>query len=254
MTKKKDVNICGVRIDNVEMSDIIVKVDSYIKERRFSYIVTPNADHIVKLQRDPEFGKIYGEAALVLADGMPLLWAARFLGTPLKEKISGSDLFPRLCGLAAEIGYKLFFLGGRKGAAVKAAEVLRNKSPAIKIVGCYSPPLGFENDPKENGKIIKMIRDAKPDILFVGLGAPKQEKWIYRYKGEYQVPVSVGVGASFEFTSGMVKRAPRWMQKRGLEWFWRLMMEPGKLWKRYLIDDMQFFWLVARQKLGSRER
>jgi N-acetylglucosaminyldiphosphoundecaprenol N-acetyl-beta-D-mannosaminyltransferase len=204
----------------------------------------------MKLQNDAEFRQIYDNASLVLADGMPLIWASKFLGTSLKEKISGSDLFPKLCKVAAEKGYRLFFMGGRPGAALKAAEVLRDRYPDIQIVGTYSPPFGFENDREENDKIVRAIKNAKPDILFVGLGAPKQEKWIYKYRNDYQVPMSIGVGVSFEFVSGMVKRAPLWMQRVGLEWFWRLMMEPKRLWKRYLVDDPVFFWLVLKQKLG----
>ncbi len=243
------VTICGAQIDNVNLSEALNSIFAYFDNRKPSYIVTPNVDHIIQLQKNQEFRKIYNGASLVLPDSMPLLWAAKFLGTPLKEKISGSDLFPKLCAIAADRGHKLFFLGGREGAAEKAALILRVKYPKIQIVGIYCPPFGFENDDFENTKIVKMIKESNPDILFVGLGAPKQEKWIYKFKDQYQVPVSIGVGVSFEFVAGMVKRAPLWMQRAGLEWLWRLVMEPKRLWKRYLIDDMQFFWLVLKQKL-----
>jgi len=249
----KKILICGEDVDNVSMQEVIKTIENLIEKKEQIYVVTPNVDHIVKLQSDVDLRKVYEDARLILADGMPLMWAAKLLGSPLKEKISGSDLFPKLCEVAAEKGYKLFFLGGRPGAALKASEVLKSKYPHIQIVGVYSPPFGFENDKEENDKIIKMIKDAEPDILFVGLGAPKQEKWIYRHKDECQVPVSIGIGVSFEFVSGMVKRAPIWMQKAGLEWFWRLMMEPKRLWKRYLIDDMKFFWLVFKQKLSQNK-
>jgi len=243
------VNICSIRIDNLTMRNALKKIDYLILRKTPSYVVTPNVDHIINLGKDLEFQEIYQEADMVLADGMPLLWAAKFLGTPLREKISGSDIFPELCKIAAGKGYKLFFMGGRPGAASKTSEVLKIKYPNMQIVGIYSPPFGFENNKAENNKIIKMIRDSKPDILFVGLGAPKQEKWIYRYKNEYLVPVSIGIGASFDFAAGIIRRAPLWMQKVGLEWFWRLLMEPRRLWRRYLIDDMQFFWLVVKQKI-----
>lgn len=159
--------------------------------------------------------------------------------------------FPRLCERATRKGYRLFFLGGRPGAARMAKERLERKFPSISIVGTHCPPFGFERDARENEKIEAMIRSVSPDILLVGLGAPKQEKWIYRHHKRLDVPVSIGVGASFEFLAGMVKRAPQWMQGTGLEWFWRLMMEPGRLWKRYLIRDMRFFHLILRQKLGG---
>ncbi len=242
------INICGIEINNISMQEAIESIERLIIERKRGFITTANLDHIAKLQKDAEFREIYKNATLVVADGMPLLWGAAFLGTPLKEKVSGSDIFPRLCAVAAEKGYKLFFLGGRPGAVLKASEVLKTKYPTIQFAGVYSPPYGFEQDEVKNRKIVEMIKDAKVDILFVGLGAPKQEKWIYRYKDEYQVPVSIGVGASFEFVSGIIKRAPRWMQKTGLEWCWRLLMEPKRLWKRYLIDDMKFFWLILKQK------
>ncbi len=244
------VNICGVNIDNVAFDDAIRIIDCFVERKVPTYVVTLNVNHIVILSQDNAFRQLYEGASLVLADGMPILWAAKFLGVPLKEKISGSDLFPRLCEVAAGKGYKLFLLGGKEGAAAKAAYILKAKYPVIQIAGVYCPPFGFENDAEENKKTIEMIRVAKPDILFVGVGSPKQEKWIYKHKDEYQVPVSIGIGATFDFVSGIVKRAPLWMQKIGLEWFWRLMMEPRRLWKRYLIDDPVFFWLVLKQKLG----
>lgn len=215
--------------------------------RKRIFIVTPNVDHLVRLRKDTQFREAYGRAALRLADGMPLLWASRLLGTPLKEKISGSDLFLKLCGRAAAKGMRVFLLGGRPDAAARAGEALRRKFPALEIAGTYCPPYGFEGDAGENRKIVRLIKEAKPDILFVGLGAPKQEKWICRHNRACGVPVSIGIGCSFEFTAGLVRRAPVWMQGCGLEWFWRLLMEPGRLWKRYLVDDMLFLRLVAEQ-------
>jgi exopolysaccharide biosynthesis WecB/TagA/CpsF family protein len=245
------VMIAGVTIDNVTMDEALSFIEELIQKKKVSYIVTPNVDHIIKLQRDQEFQKIYREAACVLPDGMPLLWAAKFVGTPLKEKVSGSDLVPRLCEIAAPKGYRLFFLGGRPGAARKATVRLRERLPSLKVAGVYSPPFGFEKNDEENEKIAKMIKETAPDILLVGLGAPKQEKWIYQHYKKLEVPISIGVGVTFEFIAGMVKRAPQWMQESGLEWLWRLMKEPRRLWKRYLIDDMQFFRLIVAQKMAG---
>ena len=253
MTAKKQVTICGVRIDNVTMEGTLDAIECLIKSRQPAYVVTPNADHMVKLQKDEEFRRIYEGASLVLADGMPILWAGLFLGTPLAEKVSGSDLVPKLCRRAAEKNFTLFFLGGREGAAARAKEVLEKKYPGLCVVGTYSPPVGFEKDAAESRKIEEMIRAAAPDVLLVGLGAPKQEKWISKNHQALAVPVSVGVGVTFEFIAGMVKRAPRWMQATGLEWSWRLLMEPKRLWKRYLVDDTAFFWFVFRQKLSRRK-
>lgn len=248
MTKNK-VNICNILIDNVTMQETLNAIEGFIAEGKPCYMTTPNIDHIMLYQADPEFALCYDEGALCVADGMPILWAANFLGTPLKEKVSGSDLVPRVCELADQKGYKLFFLGGRPGAADAATEKLCKSLMNLKVVGKYAPPFGFEKDDIELKKIVRMIKEARPDILFVGLGAPKQEKWIKKYYQELGVPVSMGVGVTFEFIAGIVKRAPKWMQMAGLEWFWRLCMEPGRLWKRYLIDDMQFFGLVLKQKM-----
>lgn len=243
------IKILGVSIDNFTMDEAVGRVDELVRAKSPAYIVTPNVDHVMKLQRDPVFRRIYEGAAAVFADGMPLLWAAKLFGSPLKEKVSGSDLFPDICALAAEKGYKVFFLGGRPGAADKAAEVMRVRYPRLAVAGTYCPPLGFEKDEAENAKIIRLVRESGADILFVGLGAPKQEKWIYAHHRECAVPVSIGIGVTFEFAAGMVRRSPAWMQRAGLEWLWRLFMEPRRLWRRYLVDDMAFFWLLLRQKI-----
>jgi len=208
----------------------------------------------VNLQRDPEFREIYDQAALVLADGVPLLWAARFLGTPIREKLSGSDVFHDLCRLAAERGFRVFFLGGREGAAMRAAEVVRRRYPGLRVVGVYSPPFGFERDHGEGARIDAMLTEARPDLLLLGLGSPKQEKWAARNSSRLGIPVTMGIGITFEYTAGMVRRAPAWMQTVGLEWFFRLLMEPGRLWRRYLVDDPRFFWLVLKQRLARGAR
>lgn len=251
MHQKNRVYICGIWIDNLSMSESVSRIGEFVRARKPSYVVTPNVDHLVKLQKDELFRRIYDDATLVLADGMPLIWHSYFLGTPLKAKVSGSDLVPELCENAAKEGYKLFFLGGRPGAAEKAKAVLEKKYPGIQIVGAYCPAFGFEKYVKENLKIVEMIKQAAPDILLVGLGAPKQEKWIYNYYQLLGVPVSIGVGVTFELIARIVSRAPKWMQGVGLEWFWRLSMEPRRLWRRYLLDCPRFLILVLKQKFTN---
>jgi len=245
------VTIAGIAIDNVNMAEALFFIEELVRRRGPSYLVTPNVDHIVRLQKDPEFQRVYREAACVLPDGMPLLWAGRFLRSPLKERVTGSDLVPRLCERAAQKGFKLFFMGGKVGAAVKVKECLESKFPSIKIVGACRPPMGMENDAAETRKVQKLIRETKPDILFVGFGSPKQEKWIYEHHKMLRVPVSIGVGGTLDVLAGMVNRAPYWMQRSGFEWLYRLMKEPRRLWKRYLVDDMEFFRLVLMQKVGG---
>lgn len=240
--------ICNVPVHDVSMDESLEIIDALVQKKNPSYIVTPNVDHIVRLQKDEEFRRCYEQAALVTPDGMPLLWAGKFLGQPLKEKVSGSDLFFKVCELAEIRGYRIYMLGGMPGVAEKAAERLKADYPGLQVAGTYAPPFHFEQNQKELLFILDKIRAAAPDILFVGLGSPKQEKWLNRYYKELNVPVSLGIGASIDFAAGKVKRAPVWMQRAGLEWFWRLVMEPGRLWKRYLVDDMGFLGLLLKTK------
>lgn len=165
----------------------------------------------------------------------------------LKGKISGSDLLPELCKISAEKGYRIFLLGGWNEAPHLAANNLKSLYPSIKVTGVYSPPLNFEKTPIENNKVISMINDSKPDMLFVGLGAPKQEKWIYNNLEKINATVSIGVGASIEFIAGAIKRAPKWMINCGFEWLWRLIQEPKRLWKRYLINDLKIFYYFFKE-------
>lgn len=242
------IRLLGVDIDSVTMADTLTHMEERIRERKPSYIVTPNVDVLMHLQRDADFRRIYKGASMVIADGVPLLWAANFLGTPLPAKVSGSDLFVEFCELAAKKGYKLYFMGAMPGVAAQAAEVLARRFPGLKVVGTYSPSFGFEKNEAECESIVQRIVEAAPDVLFIGLGSPKQEKWNDRFLQRHHVPVSIGVGISFDYVAGTVKRAPRWMQDLGFEWLWRLCSEPKRLWKRYLVNDPAFFWLILRQK------
>lgn len=192
--------------------------------------------------------KTKGNASLILTDGKPLLWIANWYGTPIKEKISGSDLFPLLCEMAAEKGYKMFFLGAAEGVAAKAAENLMNRFKGLQVVGTYSPPFGFEKDPVEMDKIKSMIKEATPHILIVGLGCPKQEKFMYHHCAELGVPISFGLGASFDFEAGNIKRAPRWMANHGLEWLFRITQDPKRMAKRYLVDDRKILGLAIKYR------
>lgn len=236
-----------VKFDNYDFKDLLDYIDKTIKEKEQSYILTCNVDHVIKLREDKEFQRVYSEAGAVVADGMPLIWASKMLGKPLKEKVSGADLFSRLGSAFEERQYRLFFLGSAEGVPEQAAMNLKATYPGINIVGCYSPTYGFEHNEEENESIVKMLTASQPDIVFVGVGAPKQEKWIYRHYTSYQAPISIGVGATFDFLSGSVKRAPDFMQKTGLEWLWRLSQEPGRLWKRYLLEDSQFLLLLLKE-------
>lgn len=245
MSRMKFLNI---ELDNLTMDEAIGRIDELVINKKPSYVVTPNVDHIVKLEKDMEFREVYDSADLILTDGMPLLWISHLKKNPIKEKVSGSDLFPKVCELAAKKDYSIFLLGAAEGVAAKAANNLKNKYEGLRIVGTYSPSYGFEKNENEIEYIINLINECKPDILAVGLGAPKQEKFIFKYKDILNVPVSLAIGASIDFEADNIERAPKWMQKSGLEWFYRLIKEPRRMFKRYLIDDIKIFKLVLKYK------
>lgn len=240
------VRLLGVDIHNLTMAETLLAIGEIVDHRRFAYAVTPNVDHTVKLRKNAQFRNLYKKASLVVADGVPLLWAARLLGTPLKERINGTDLFERTCQFAAERGYSVFLLGGSLGSATSACAALMRRHPTLKIVGSECPPMGFYKDDQQNKAIQSSIRTSGADILFVGLGAPQQEQWMCDYAEASGVSFAIGVGVSFSFVGGLIPRAPIWMQRNGLEWLWRLAKEPRRLSKRYLLEDMPFFAILLR--------
>lgn len=237
----ESIKLFDINITNITMIEAIDTIINLVKTNQRGYVVTPNVDHIVKLQQDKRLKEIYEHATLVLADGMPIVWASHLLGKPLVEKVSGSDLFTEFAPHAAREKIKLFFLGANPGVAQRAKEKLCEQYPGLEVCGIYSPPYGFEKDDQENQRIIEMINQSGAQVLFVGVGAPKQEYWIYNHVDKLKnVNVCLGIGASFDFVAGSVERAPKWMQQSGLEWFYRLMKEPKRMWKRYLVEDARF--------------
>ena len=242
------VPFMNTQIDNYTMEEAIDAIDRLICQDKNGYVVTPNIDHIVKLESDQLLQKVYADADIILTDGKPMIWMSKLYGTPIKEKVSGSDLFPNLCKLAAEKGYRVFLLGAAEGVAAKAAFNLQNKFPGLIIAGTYSPPFGFEKDEKELQNILRIVTEAKPHILIVGLGCPKQEKFIYNYRNELNVPVSLGLGASIDFEAGILKRAPKWMADHGFEWFYRIVQDPKRMAKRYFVDDMKIIRLYFKYR------
>lgn len=242
------IKFLNTYIDNLTISDAIDRIDKLIQKNNSSYVVTPNLDHIVIMEKDQEFLEIYKKADLILADGKPLIWISKFLGTPIKEKISGADLFPVMCRMAVDNGYSIFILGAAEGVADKAAKNLKEKYPGLKISGIYSPPMGFEKNAEELDKIKRIVQTAKPDILAVSLGSPKGEKFVYRHLKEYEVPLGISIGATIDFEAGNVKRAPKWMSDHGLEWLFRISQEPSRLAKRYLNDAIRIFPIIWKYK------
>lgn len=245
MTRIKFLN---THIDNLTMNEAISEIDRLIQLNDCKYVVTPNLDHIVLIESDKEFAEIYQKADLVVADGKPLLWISKYLKNPIKEKISGSDLFPRMCDLAAKRGYSIFILGAAEGVADKAARNLVEKNPGLQITGTYSPPIGFEKNKEELEYIQQIITKANPDILAVSLGSPKGEKFIYRHLKCYGVPLGISIGATIDFEAGNVKRAPKWMSNHGLEWLFRIIQDPKRLIKRYWNDLIKIFPIIKKYK------
>jgi N-acetylglucosaminyldiphosphoundecaprenol N-acetyl-beta-D-mannosaminyltransferase len=213
---------------------------------RPTFITTANAQHIVLLEKDKRLREIYSRADLIVPDGFSLLLAARFAGRSLRERVTGVDMFQALCELAAEQNLHVFLLGGRPNSANRTAQVLKGKCPQLRV-STYCPPMNFEKSASGLEETARTIRAAKPDMVFVALGAPKQDYWIYEHGLALPVPVFMGVGGTFEMVSGMVSRAPLWMQSTGLEWFYRLCMEPRRMWRRYLLGNLSFAAVVVRQ-------
>jgi N-acetylglucosaminyldiphosphoundecaprenol N-acetyl-beta-D-mannosaminyltransferase len=213
-------------------------------------VMTANAQHVVLLDHDVRLRDAYSAAALVVPDGISMLLAARLLGYCLIERVVGVDLFHSLCAGAAAANLKVFFLGGRPGSTDLTATLLRQRYPGLEI-GTYCPPKAFEKDIAELNRVDHMIREFEPNIVFVGLGAPKQENWMHARGRKNGVNVLLGIGGSFELVSGVVKRAPRWVRAIGFEWLYRLYREPRRLWRRYLIGNLQFLKIILCQGLSK---
>jgi len=214
-------------------------------------VVTPNAQHIVLLESDAALRKAYAHAELVVADGASLLLASRLLRERLPERIAGVDLFERLCAKAANLGLRVFLLGGRPGSAQLAAANLKRQFPHLKVVGTCCPAAGFERDQRQLQALGDAIRAARPDLLFVAWGAPRQESWMHRHGRSLGVPVLIGIGGSFEIVGGLLPRAPRLLQRLGCEWLYRLLLEPRRLWRRYLVGNCRFLGIILRQAAGK---
>jgi N-acetylglucosaminyldiphosphoundecaprenol N-acetyl-beta-D-mannosaminyltransferase len=236
----------GVPFDKVTTGDTLNRIRAMIESGRPHYAATANVDFTVQALGDVELRRILAEADLVLCDGMPLVWASGILGNALPERVAGSDLVPELLAEAEREGWRVYFLGGTDDSLARAAEKVRAKHPNLQLVGTYSPPFSPLLDMDQDA-ILQRIHAARPDILLVAFGCPKQEKWInmnYRRTG---VPFSIGVGATIDFLAGSVRRAPRWMQRSGLEWIFRLLQEPRRLVRRYITDLGVFSHAIVRQ-------
>ena len=245
------VAILGVPFHQISLPGAVDRIESMVADGGTHYVVTPNVDFLVKARRDPELRRILICADLVLCDGKPIVWASHWLGGSLPCRVAGSDLIPGLLQRAAERGWSIFLLGGSAEVASEAAQQIVTTYPTIGSVKHYSPPFRALPD-MNNVEIIKRIRSAKPDIVLVCFGCPKQEKWIAQNIGELAVPVMIGAGATIDFLAEKMARAPVWMQRSGTEWLFRLLQEPRRLSKRYADDFLHFFPAVLRQRWHQR--
>jgi N-acetylglucosaminyldiphosphoundecaprenol N-acetyl-beta-D-mannosaminyltransferase len=249
----RKVNILGIPIHDANYEESVGKILEMVEGYRLNsvsrYVATANVDFLVNTMswvpgkiRHYELYQALINADLITADGMPVVWLSKILGTPIKERVTGADLVPRLANAASTRGVSLFFLGGTNDVAEKAAKKLSAQNPGLKIAGCISPQI---NLCKPDNSIIEQINQSGADILLIALGNPKQEIWFQRNKHLLKIPVSIGVGATFDFIAGTISRSPVWMQKMGFEWVYRLGQEPRRLWKRYCVDFSKFGFLAG---------
>jgi len=248
-------HLFGIRINALRMDEAVSSLNQWLTKPfdRCRFVVTPNVDHAVLLQENHCLRNSYRDADLILADGHPIVWASRLLRQPLPERVPGSELVPKLFDSSAQSGkpLKVFLLGAAPGVAETAAKNMKVSWPTVETVGLYSPPLGFEHDAAESAKILYLIDAVRPDVLVVGLGAPKQEIWVHRHRDQIQAKVALCVGATIDFLAGEKRRAPVWMQRAGIEWLHRMCSEPKRLVKRYAKDAWIFPQLVLRQMFGA---
>jgi N-acetylglucosaminyldiphosphoundecaprenol N-acetyl-beta-D-mannosaminyltransferase len=236
-------------IDNCSEEQVCASIIAHAQDRgKPAYVITSNAQHIVQLEKERSLQEIYDHADLVIPDGISLLIAARLYGRSLQQRVAGVDIFKVLCGMAAKRNLHVFLLGGRPGSAELAAAAMQTDSPELRY-STYCPPLGFEQSTEGLQRTADAITAARPDILFVAFGVPKQEHWIYEHGLQLSVPVCIGVGGTFEIVGGVVPRAPQWTQNIGCEWLYRLCREPRRMWRRYLIGNVEFASIVLRQRI-----
>jgi N-acetylglucosaminyldiphosphoundecaprenol N-acetyl-beta-D-mannosaminyltransferase len=238
--------LLGVPISNVTMDEAIDYIDASIRRGGFHQYATANADFLRNAIKDPQMQQILFACDLVVPDGMPLLWVSRLLNCPLRDRVCGVDMVPRLAELAARRGYRIFLLGAKESVSRIAAENLRKTYPDLEICGRYCPPTG-PIEQMDHEQILRRIDAARPDILLVAFGNPKQEKWIAMHRDRLAVPACIGIGGTLDFISGAIPRAPEWMRGVGLEWFYRCLQEPLRLTKRYVSDAAALAAHVPRQ-------
>lgn len=248
-----EVELVGLPLAALTRAEVLDRLEKALIGGRGGWLITANLDHLQRVASDASLARLYRRADYVLADGMPLLWASRLQGTPLPERVAGSDLVELVAERAARCGFSLYLLGGAPGAAEGAARRLRERFPALRIAGLSSPVISAEPTPAEIDATRDELERACPDVVYVGLGSPKQERLIAALRSDLPRIWWMGVGVSLSFLAGDVRRAPEWMQRLGIEWMHRLVQEPGRLWYRYVVVNIPFaVRLLVRGILARR--
>lgn len=239
------ITMMGCQIDNLSMEETLQTVEGFIQSGKPHQHVVVNVDKLVKAERDAELRRIINECALINVDGMPVVWASRLLGKPLKERVAGVDLFEALMRRSAAKGWRVYLLGAREEVVSEVKRLYEIKYPGLVVAGYRN---GYWSEAEEPG-VVADITAGRADLLFVAISSPKKEHFLGQYQGQMKIPFAMGVGGTFDVAVGRVKRAPVWMQKSGLEWFYRFLQEPRRMFRRYFIEDMAFFRLFLKEAL-----
>ena len=254
MAPRARVRVAGVDFDALSEQQVVARIVGDLQDGRGGWVVTPNIDICRQIRHDPAARALVRGASLVVADGMPLVWAARLRGQPLPERVAGASLIFTLSAAAAVHGKSVYLLGGRPGVPGQAAAELARRYPGLLVAGVDAPPDGFDREPGELAAVRKKLAEAQPDIVYVGLGFPKQERVIAALAADLPAAWFIGCGAAIPFAAGALPRAPHWMQRLGLEWAHRLASEPRRLFRRYLVDDLPFaLWLIIASAVAGRK-
>jgi len=251
MQATERVNVLGIGISAITMSQALAIIEEWIVQRERHYVCVTGVHGVMESQRDENLRRIHNTAGLVTPDGMPLVWFSHLRGSRHVERVYGPDLMLALTERSIEKGYRHFLYGGRVGVPERLAQNLTQWFPGLNIAGTYSPPFHTLTG-EEELRTVQTINVSNADIVWVGLGTPKQEYWMKEHLGKVAAPVMIGVGAAFDFHSGLKKQAPRWIQRSGFEWLYRFMTEPRRLGKRYLVNNPLFLWLILLQTLGIK--
>jgi N-acetylglucosaminyldiphosphoundecaprenol N-acetyl-beta-D-mannosaminyltransferase len=246
------VNILGVGVSAINMTLSLRTIGAWINADDHQYICVRDVHGVMESQRDEALRQIHNHAGMVTPDGMPLVWLSRWMGHRHVDRVYGPELMLALCEYGLEKGYRHYLYGGAEGVPERLAEALQKVCPGLQIAGMYSPPFRPLTD-DESDQVVARINTAEPHIVWVGLSTPKQERWMAAHVGALDANVLIGVGAAFDFIAGTKRQAPRWIQRSGLEWLYRLVQEPRRLWRRYLVNNPLFIMRVAAQALGWKQ-